>query len=62
MELEPGRIYAVRLCSGEIRSWRFEGHDGRGLAWWRDTETGTGFNEAGVLYMWEFLDEGECDG
>ncbi|ENO89948.1 hypothetical protein [Thauera linaloolentis] len=61
MELETGRIYPVRLCSGEIRAWRFEGRDGRGFAWWRDAETGVGFSEAGVLYAWELLPEGECD-
>ncbi|CAH1748381.1 conserved protein of unknown function [Thauera humireducens] len=62
MELECGRTYVIRLCSGEIREWRFDGRDARGLAWWRDVETGLGFSEAGLLYAWEILPAGEGDG
>ena len=62
MELESGRNYVIRLCSGEIREWRFDGRDARGFAWWRDVENGLGFSEAGLLYAWEILPAGEGDG
>lgn len=62
MELECGRTYVIRLCSGELREWRFDGRDAGGLAWWRDVETGLGFSEAGLLYAWEILPAGEGDG
>lgn len=62
MELECGRTYVIRLCSGELREWRFDGRDARGLAWWRDVETDLGFSEAGLLYAWEILPAGEGDG
>ena len=62
MELREGHRYRVRLCSGELREWRFDGRDARGLAWWRDVETGLGFSEAGLLYAWEILPAGEGDG
>lgn len=53
MELMCGHVYAVRLCSGELRRWRFDGVDGGGLAWWRDEESGLGFSEASLMYAWE---------
>jgi hypothetical protein len=60
MELEPDRVYVVRLCSGELRRWRFDGVDARGMAWWQDEESGASFSEAGLMYMWEVV--GEDDG
>ncbi|MDD3677010.1 hypothetical protein [Thauera propionica] len=62
MELESGRNYVIRLCSGEIREWRFDGRDSCGFAWWCDVETGKGFSEAGLLYAWEILRAGEDGG
>lgn len=64
MKLIPGRIYAVRLCSGELRRWRFDGVDGNGLAWWQDEETGLGFSEASLMYAWEIAaaESGSSDG
>ncbi len=62
LELTAGRIYTVRLCSGELRRWRFDGQDGRGFAWWHDVDTGMGFSEAGLLYAWELLQEDEDGG
>ena len=62
MELESGRNYVIRLCSGEIREWRFDGRDSCGFGWWCDVETGKGFSEAGLLYAWEILPAGEGDG
>lgn len=57
MELRVDQVYLVRLCSGELRRWRFDGVDGRGLAWWQDEESGTSFSEAGLMYMWEVVGE-----
>ena len=62
MEVESGRNYVIRLCSGEIREWRFDGRDSCGFAWWCDVETGKGFSEAGLLYAWEILPAGEDGG
>lgn len=62
MELESGRNYVIRLCSGEIREWRFDGRDSCGFAWWCDVETGKGFSEAGLLYAWEILPAEEDGG
>lgn len=62
MEVQFGRIYRIRLCSGELRRWRHEGCDARGVVWWRDIETGIGFSENNLLYVWEIVsaeDEGE---
>lgn len=59
MELECGRTYAIRLCSGEVRAWCFKGRDTHGFAWWYDVETGMGFSETGLLYAWEVLPAGE---
>lgn len=53
MEPSTGQRYAVRLCSGELRCWRFEGADARGLGWWRDVETGLSFSEASLMYAWQ---------
>jgi hypothetical protein len=58
MEPSTGRRYAIRLCSGELRCWRFEGADARGLGWWRDVETGLSFSEASLMYAWQI--EGEA--
>ncbi len=62
MELRVGQIYAVRLCSGELRRWRFDGQDARGFAWWHDVETDMGFSESSLLYAWELLEAGEDGG
>lgn len=57
MEPQIGHSYTIRLCSGELRRWRFEGVDTRGLGWWRDAESGLGFSEASLMYAWQI--EGE---
>ncbi len=53
MEPQIGRSYTIRLCSGELRRWRFEGVDARGLGWWRDQDSGLGFSEASLMYAWQ---------
>ncbi|HQR42303.1 MAG TPA: hypothetical protein PLX97_06455 [Gemmatales bacterium] len=45
-------MYAIELCSGEIRYWRYLGSDSRRLVWWLDTETKQEFNEASIMYAW----------
>ncbi|WEN42006.1 hypothetical protein CKCBHOJB_01591 [Thauera sp. GDN1] len=61
MQVRAGHSYTIRLCSGELRCWRFEGADARGLGWWRDAETGLSFSEASLMYAWQI--EGEaCTG
>ncbi|HQZ01550.1 MAG TPA: hypothetical protein PKW99_02765 [Thauera sp.] len=59
MKLELDRVYSIRLCSGELRQWRFEGRDARDFAWWRDVETGASFSETGLMYAWEIVPEGD---
>ena len=59
MEPKPDRSYRIRLCSGELGRWRFDGVDARGFAWWRDEETGLSFSEASLMYAWEIV--GEAD-
>jgi len=51
------RIYIIQLCSGERRCWCFLRLDARGLAWWRDEETGRTFSEASLMYAWEIVAE-----
>ncbi len=57
IEPRSGCSYQIRLCSGELRRWRFEGVDERGLAWWCDEESGRVFSEAALLYAWEVVGE-----
>ncbi|WP_345792277.1 hypothetical protein AAG895_12180 [Thauera sp. JM12B12] len=52
-ELRVGGRYRIRLCSGELRCWRFEGREPHGLGWWRDEETGLSFSESGLMYAWQ---------
>ena len=58
MEPRIGQRYTIRLCSGELRCWRFEGADARELGWWRDVDTGLSFSEASLMYAWQI--EGEA--
>lgn len=44
MEPRIGQRYTIRLCSGELRCWLFEGADARELGWWRDVDTGLSFS------------------
>lgn len=62
MRLREGHRYRVRLCSGELRCWRFEGADARGLVWWRDVDTGLSFSEASLMYAWQIEGEGAAPG
>lgn len=57
MEPKTGRVYVVELCGGERRRWRFLGVDVRGIAWWRDVETGRSFSEASLMYVWMLVEE-----
>lgn len=57
MEVRAGRVYIVELCSGERRRWRFLGADARGVACWRDEETGRVFSEGSVMYAWSIVAE-----
>lgn len=57
MDPQVGRTYVVELCSGERRRWRYLGPDARGLAWWRDEETGRTFSEASLMYVWALVAE-----
>lgn len=54
--LEVGRSYWIRLCSGELRQWIYQGATA-GQAWWQDAESGLGFAESSILYAWEFCEE-----
>ena len=45
-------VYAIELCSGEVRYWQYLGPDSRRLIWWLDTETKQEFNEASLMYGW----------
>lgn len=59
MEPVSGGSYVVRLCSGELRRWRFEGVDARGFGWWLDQETGRGFSDASLMYAWEIVERAD---
>ncbi|HMV93789.1 MAG TPA: hypothetical protein PLE66_09255, partial [Thauera aminoaromatica] len=59
MEPVGGCSYVIRLCSGELRRWRFEGVDQRGFGWWLDEETGLGFSDASLMYAWEILERAD---
>ena len=59
MEPVSGCSYVIRLCSGELRTWRFEGVDVRGFGWWLDEETGFGFSDASLLYAWEIVERAD---
>lgn len=62
MEPRIGQRYTIRLCSGELRCWRFEGADARELGWWRDVDTGLSFSEASLMYAWQIEGEASADG
>ena len=62
MEPRIGQRYTIRLCSGELRCWRFEGADARELGWWRDVHTGLSFSEASLMYAWQIEGEAGADG
>jgi hypothetical protein len=55
MKPQADQTYLIRLCSGELRRWHFDGVDTRGVAWWRDEETGMSFSEASLMYAWEIV-------
>lgn len=61
MEPRIGHRYTIRLCSGELRCWCFEGAGARGLRWWRDVETGLSFSEASLMYAWQIEGEASAD-
>lgn len=52
-ELRVTGRYLIRLCSGELRCWRFEGREPQGVGLWRDEETGLSFSEASIMYAWQ---------
>ena len=61
MEPRIGQRYTIRLCSGELRCWRFKGADARELGWWRDVDTGLSFSEASLMYAWQIEGEASAD-
>ena len=61
MEPQIGHRYTIRLCSGELRCWCFEGADARDLGLWRDVETGLSFSEASLMYAWQIEEEASAD-
>ena len=62
MKPRIGQRYTIRLCSGELRCWLFEGADARELGWWRDEDTGLSFSEASLMYAWQIEGEAGADG
>ena len=52
---EMGEIYDIELCSGESRRWQYLGATGQMQAWWRDTESGLEFSEAGLMSAWRII-------
>lgn len=51
------RIYSIKLCSGEVRTWKYLGEGSGGRVWWCDSATGSVFHEDSILYAWEIIDE-----
>ena len=51
-EMTINAVYAIELCSGEVRYWQYLGPDSRRMVWWLDTETKQGFSEASLMYAW----------
>ena len=51
-DLVVNAVYAIELCSVEVRYWQYLGSDSRRLFWWLDTETKQEFNEASIMYAW----------
>ncbi len=51
-DLVVNAVYAIELCSGEVRYWQYLGSDSRRLFWWLDTETKQEFNEVSIMYAW----------
>ena len=45
-------VYAIRLCSGELRLWKHLGIGEGQRIWWSDISTGSVFNEDTLLYAW----------
>ena len=54
---EINRIYSIRLCSGEMRAWKYLGEGSGKRIWWCDSSTGIVFNEESILYAWEVVGE-----
>lgn len=52
IKLIRNAVYAIELCSGEVRYWQYLGPDSRGLIWWLDTESKQEFSEASLMYAW----------
>ncbi len=50
-ELIVNAVYAIELCSGDVRYWQYLGSDSRRLIWWLDTNEAE-FNEASIMYAW----------
>jgi len=59
MEPVGGCSYVIRLCSGELRRWRFEGVDQRGFGWGVGGGRGLGFSDASLMYAWEILERAD---
>lgn len=55
VDLVPGAVYLIELCSGEQRHWRFCGAISHAPARWQDMETQHEFSEASLLYAWKIL-------
>ena len=51
-DLVVNAVYAVELCSGEQKNWKYLGQDSWQLVWWMDTETKKEFNESSLMYAW----------
>lgn len=60
-KLEVGRSYCIRLCSGELRQWIYQGGDRAASeqVWWQDAESGLSFAESSILYAWELCEDQE---
>lgn len=56
MVLRVNDIYPVKLCSGEVRRWKYLGQGAGERIWWCDVTTGSIFNEESILYTWEILE------
>jgi hypothetical protein len=50
--------YAIELCSGEQRLWRYRGPDERGAIWWQDVESDREFTETSLMYAWKVIGRG----
>ena len=52
---QPNSVYAIRLCSGECRYWKYLGLSGGDRHWWQDMSTDAVFNEDRIMYEWEII-------